>query len=242
MIVIVGGPDDEESAAIQMLLEQRSVQATAVDVRNLSTVGAVSVGLANAGLIDGAGVYAEDITSVWLGRRGASLCGSALDDLWDSLDVPVLPALPCVINRALDKKRQGFAANEVGFATDRRVNARDEISVAVIGDKVFAVSHRYDTVYALPRVQRGQCKSLLSLHGLECAVIQFAVTHASELVFRGMDPLGDYMAIENVSALPVYRAIVDLLTTPKESFEFMDRFTTSQRCHPANMRLKLVRH
>jgi hypothetical protein len=247
--VIVGGTDDAESAVIQTALEHRGMPATTVDARSLSTVGSVSVGLAGAGLIDSTDVYAEDVSVVWLGRHSQSLCGSAMDDLWDGLDAPILPALPCVLLRAMDKKRQNYSANEVGFATERRVNALDEISVAVVGDKVFAVSRRSNAVYALPRIQRGQCKSLLSLHGLECAVLEFAVTDTNDLVFRGFNPLGDYASIEHRSGLPVRRAIVDLLLSSNEILDTMDHYNvmterkrkSAQRCHPANGRLKLVR-
>lgn len=212
----------------------------------------------------GRGVHVEDVRAVWVGKPGPFTGSPVLDDLWDVLDVPMFPAAPMVTSRATHELRQLQAASAAGFeipgtfmseGLDARVdcmqshvNERSRIRAVVAGEKVFAaICQPGDSAgapgaavnpFVLPLTEAARCKHVVQALGLDYAVLELTGTDEGGLVFRSLDPHGDFDWAENLARFPVTRAIVDRIVERSHSSERLSArsrpsLQRSRRLHPS---------
>lgn len=101
--------------------------------------------------------------------------------------------------------------------------ARDEgleVRVAIVGREVFAaerqsVPHEPYVRHTLPNDVSNACLRLLDRCGLGAATIELRAGPASAYHFLGLDPYGNWLALQEQAELPIADAMADLLIDGK---------------------------
>lgn len=241
MILILSGPGDSHAGRVQAELQRRGVKVAGFDPDQFSALSGVGLALAGAGVLEGSidpqghPVQLEHIHAVYCGHPTLATC-SHLDELWEIMDVGVVPGMPSVVERAFDVERQRHFARVVGFRLmdDHLAGliSPTRLRVVVVGYRVFgaalppAVSaplsrSLWDACIdedgispaVLPVALAERCRDLVEHMGLEFATLDVALDADGNAVFCGLNPFGHFGCIEDGTGMPVTRAVVDLLLT-----------------------------
>lgn len=222
MILILSGTGDTHAGRVQAELERRGVAVSRLDPDRLSTFDRLELQQ-----------EAEHVRAVYCGEPDTPATHAQLEELWEMLDVGVIPGTPSVVERARDSELQACAAALVGF--DLR-SERDElptrIRVVVVGYRVFAAAllpspaeplslNIWDACIdrdgispaMLPVALAERCRELVEQMGLEFATLDIALNGDGTAVFCGLNPFGHFACVEDGTGMPITRAVVDLLLT-----------------------------
>jgi glutathione synthase/RimK-type ligase-like ATP-grasp enzyme len=110
------------------------------------------------------------------------------------------------------------------------VPKRVELRVTVVGDQVFAAevasqaaartrhdyrrldhNHARYSVHALPSIEADRCRAIARALGLRYGALDLVLTPDGRYVFLEINPRGEYLWIEDLTKLPITRAICELL-------------------------------
>lgn len=239
MILILSASSDEHARRVQAELDRRGVATGRLDPDRFSSLSGVEVSLTGSGLLEGsvgkngAPVQVEHVRAVYCAEPGNSGSNPYLDELWDVLDIGVVPGMPAITERSRDTVRQAHVAAQVGF--DLR-NDSDELPtrlrVVVVGYRVFAaaltrspqeplslnlwercVDRNGISPAVLPVALAERCRDMVEQMGLEFATLDIALNIDGTAVFCGLNPFGHFACIEDGTGMPITRAVVDLLLT-----------------------------
>jgi hypothetical protein len=237
MILILSGPGDDHARRVQAELERRGISVGRLDPDQFSALSGVEVSLTGTGLLEGsvgangAPVQVEHVRAVYCGESGNSDSNPYLDELWDVLDIGVVPGMPAIVERSRDSERQAHIAASVGF--DLRSESDElptRLRIVVVGYRVFAAALSSGEALSrnlwercvdrdgispavLPVVLAERCRDMVEQMGLEFATLDIAVGTDGAAVFCGLNPFGHFACIEDATGLPITRAVADLLLT-----------------------------
>jgi hypothetical protein len=110
------------------------------------------------------------------------------------------------------------------------VPKRVELRVTVVGDQVFAAevssqaaartrhdyrrldhNHARYSIHALPIAESNRCRAIARALGLRYGALDLVLTPDGRYVFLEINPRGEYLWIEQLTKLPITRAICELL-------------------------------
>ncbi len=240
VILILSGQGDTHAGKVQAELERRGIKAGRLDPDSFPGLSGISLSLTGAGVLEGSigpgggPVQIEDIHAVYCGRPTTS--HPVLDELWDALDVGVVPGTPSIVERSFDMDRQKYFATRVGFETfSKKTDPHAYVSrvrVVVAGYRVFAASLGFSSIEPLslnmwdpcidsegisaaviPVSMAERCREMVEEIGLEFATLDLAVGPDGKALFCGLNPFGHFACIEDKTGLPITRAVADLLLT-----------------------------
>lgn len=150
MILILTAPDDVHADAAEAELGRRGAAWARFDPADVPARARLSVGIRDGRLTrrltrEGGTVDLDAVTAVWFRRPGAPVApahlhgdaaafvatetGQFVGDVWETLDVPALPAPRPVVRRAQHKVRQLQLALAVGFELPPTVAGNDPDAV-----------------------------------------------------------------------------------------------------------------
>jgi hypothetical protein len=239
MILILSGSADTHARRVQQELERRGVPVGRLDPDLLSTLSTLEVSMTGTGLLEGSvdskgrPVQVEHVRAVYCAESGALGGHATLDELWEVLDVGVVPGLPSIVEKARDSVRQAHAAAAVGFdLRSERQELPTRVRVVVVGYRVFGAAlapapaeplslNIWDACVdgdgispaVLPVTLAERCRDLVENMGLEFATLDIALSSDGTAVFCGLNPYGHFACIEDSTGMPITKAVVDLLLT-----------------------------
>ncbi|GIH27748.1 hypothetical protein Aph01nite_60580 [Acrocarpospora phusangensis] len=148
MILVLSGEDDVHADAVEEELRRLGAPVARFDPARYPADADLSVRIDASGRVSGLlrdgdrEIMLDSIGAVWLRRPGALRVAGALAgtdaadavereavaflaDLWESLDVPFVPASPATVARASHKLRQLALAGDLGFEVPRTLVTND---------------------------------------------------------------------------------------------------------------------